>query len=127
MQNNGSAVSLDPVEYGQGGAWAINLWFRASPSGLVGDQFAYLFSQQNSDQAYTYGWEANQVCLQACTSELRKEYYYHCGVAKSNRVPNNGSHSFLSNLYLSNLASYLMTITHADPLKQQGKRVDHHI
>ena len=61
LQANGSTVILDPVEFGQEGPWALSLWFRPTPTGLVGDQFEYLFSQGNADTTYATGFEANQV------------------------------------------------------------------
>ena len=64
MQAADSMVVLDPVVYGRQGAWAINLWFKASPGGLYGDQFEYLYSHSNANAQYLTGWEANQVCLQ---------------------------------------------------------------
>ena len=61
VQRNGSIVALDPVQFGQEGQWTVSMWFRPNPSGLVGDQFEYLFSQQNQDERYTSGFEPNQV------------------------------------------------------------------
>ena len=52
MQNNDSTVMLDPVEYGRSGQWAISIWFRPNPSGLVGDQFEYIFSQGRKGVEY---------------------------------------------------------------------------
>lgn len=52
---------LDPVLYGRNGQWSVSLWFKASPAGLAGNQFEYIFSHSNREQPYATGWEANQV------------------------------------------------------------------
>ena len=64
LQANDSTVVLDPVSYGTNGSWAISLWMQPSPAGLTGTQFEYIYSQNNSAEAYPTGWEPNQVRAQ---------------------------------------------------------------
>ncbi|KAK9823790.1 hypothetical protein WJX72_005525 [[Myrmecia] bisecta] len=57
-----SMAVLDPVAYGEKGAWAINLW--AKPGSLFGDGFQYLYSHTSTRSAQQNGtWGPNQIRL----------------------------------------------------------------
>jgi len=77
LQKNDSTVMLDPVEFGRGGQWAISIWFRPNPSGLMGNEFEYIFSQGRKGVEYTTGYEPNQVTPPPLP--LPKVHWLHIG------------------------------------------------
>ncbi|KAK9807928.1 hypothetical protein WJX73_003382 [Symbiochloris irregularis] len=60
-QEGESLVLLDPVNYGQQGPWALNLWFK--PSDVSGGSYQYLFANAAADSTTANAFSPNQVRL----------------------------------------------------------------
>ena len=52
-------ADLQPPVYGLQGPWAINIWIKAGS--LLGSQFQYIFSQNNTNTNASNPWADNKV------------------------------------------------------------------